>query len=91
MERLLELAEIRVRARRFGIKSISLRPPDVVFLIEDPSKAEAVFTETPGSVRMPDPRTVHLRLPRNYLEPSTLVPVLRKLFMEAKPRVEATA
>ncbi len=91
VQRLLELAEIRVHARRFGIQSISLRPPDVVFLIEHLPTAEPLFADAPGSVRMPDSKTIHLRLPPDYLEPDTLLPVLRRMFIGAKSRVEATA
>lgn len=86
--RLIELAEIRVHARRFGIQSISLRAPDVVFLIDSLPKAEPLFDDAPGSVRLPDPKTVHLRLPPNDLEPSTLIPILRRLFVNAKQRTE---
>ncbi len=91
LEQLLELAEIRVRARRFGIQSISLRPPDVVFLVDQLSTAEPLFVDAPGSVRMPDSKTIHLRLPAGQLDPPTLVPILRKMFTRAKPHVEVTA
>ena len=90
VQRLVELAETRVHARRFGIRAISLRPPDVIFLIDDLPRAEPLFADAPGSVRMPDPKTIHLRLPPNYLEPSTLLPVLRRMFLKAKSRVETT-
>ncbi len=89
VQRLLELAEIRVYGRRFGIQSISLRPPDVVFLIDDLPTAEPLFTDAPGSVRMPDPKTIHLRLPPDCLEPVTLLPILRQMFVRAGSRVEA--
>lgn len=89
MQRLLELAEIRVLARRFGVISISLRPPDVVFVVESVSKAEPLFVEAPGTVRMPDSRTIHLRLPPSYLESATLVPVLRRMLAKAAHTTEA--
>jgi len=88
VQRLLELAEIRVNARGFGISSISLRPPDVVFLVDHVPTAEPVFADTPGTVRMPDTRTIHLRLPPNYLEPATLIPVLRQMLARARAKVE---
>ncbi len=87
--RLLELAEIRVLGRQFGVVSISLRPPDVIFVIESLAVAEAMFVNAPGTVRTPDPKTVHLRLPPSYLEPTTLVPVLRKMLTNASKKVEA--
>jgi transcription-repair coupling factor (superfamily II helicase) len=89
VEKLVELAEIRVHARRFGVRSISLRPPDVVFLIDELSKAEPLFLDAPGSVRMADAQTIHLRLPPNYLEPGTLVPILRRMFVRATERIGA--
>jgi hypothetical protein len=76
-----------VLARRFGVTSISLRPPDVVFVVESVSKAEPLFVEAPGTVRMPDSRTIHLRLPPSYLDSATLVPVLRRMLAKA---VDAT-
>ncbi len=91
VSRLLELAEIRVHARRFGILSISLRAPDVVFVLESAAKAEPLFSDAPGSVRMPDGRTLHLRLPANYLASGTLLPVLRRLFTKACARMEAVS
>jgi len=86
---LLELTEIRVHARRFGVGSISLRPPDVVFSIEQLAKAESLFVDAPGTVRMPDSKTVHLRLPPNYLERPTLVRVLRQMLAKAVQRIES--
>ena len=91
VRQLLELAEIRVLARRFGILSISLRPPDVVFAIEHLAAAQPLFDDAPGTVRLPDPKTVHLRLPPAYLEPRTLVPVLRRMLRKATSTVGVTA
>jgi transcription-repair coupling factor (superfamily II helicase) len=91
MQRLLELAELRVLARRFGITSISLQPPDVIFLVESVAKAQPAFKNAPGTVRMPDAKTIHLRLPPAYLEPTTLVPVLRRMFQKAAALPESVA
>jgi transcription-repair coupling factor (superfamily II helicase) len=84
---LLELAEIRVLAQPWGIRSIVLDPPDVIFAIEDLARAEPLFASGPGSPRVPDARTVHWRLPKRYLEPPTLLAVLRKQ-LSAPPRRE---
>jgi len=78
VETLLALAEIRVLAQPWGIRSIVLDPPDVIFAIDDLEKAQALFAEGPGSPRLPDPQTVHWRLPRRYLEPPTLLTILRR-------------
>ena len=90
VEILLELAEIRVHCRRFGILSVSRRPPDVIFVIEDMMKAKPVFADAPGSVRIPDAKTIHLRLPPAYIEPTSLVPVLRRMLVRAVSPVERT-
>ncbi len=44
------------------------------------SRAGAAFQpadSVTGTVRMPDPRTIHWRLPENYFEPKTLLAILR--------------
>jgi len=89
--RLLELAEIRVWARSYGITSISLRPPDVVFQVKHLPSAENLFADAPGTVRLPDPETVHLRLPSGYLEPRNLLPILRQLFAKAARKMETAS
>lgn len=86
--RLLELTEIRVRARDVGILSISLRPPDVIFVLRRPGMAEAVFGNAAGTVRVPDEKTVYWRPPTAYLEPATLVPVLRRMLARATTPTE---
>jgi len=88
--RLLELAELRVLARAFGIGSISLQPPDVVFTIDNVATAEPAFADAPGTVRMPDDKTIHLRLPPSYLETGTLLAVLRKMLSTNRTNVGLT-
>ena len=90
VRRLMELAEIRVHARRFGIVSVSLQPPDVVFGVKNLPSAEALFVGANGTVRMPDNRTIHFRPPPSYLEPASLLPVLRNMFVRAKSRMEVS-
>jgi transcription-repair coupling factor (superfamily II helicase) len=84
VERLLELAEIRVRAAGWGIRSIVLKEPDVVFTVEDHRRLEPVFAATPGTARMPDAKTIHWRPQANYLERPTLLAVLRR-YLAKKP------
>ncbi|MCH8252321.1 MAG: transcription-repair coupling factor [Planctomycetes bacterium] len=83
---LLQLAELRVHARRFTIRSIALRRPDIVFSVHKQATAEPAFRDAPGSVRMPDPNTIHLRPPPNYLEPMTIVAVLNRMLAKAANR-----
>jgi transcription-repair coupling factor (superfamily II helicase) len=78
VETLLDLAEIRVLSQPWGIRSIVLDPPDLIFAIDDLDTAQALFANGPGSPRLPDPQTVHWRLGKRYLEPPTLLAILRK-------------
>jgi transcription-repair coupling factor (superfamily II helicase) len=78
METLLDLAEIRVLASAWGIRSIVLDEPDVVFAIDELQRVQPLFQAGPGSPRVPDPKTIHWRLPKRYLEPPTLLAILRK-------------
>ncbi|MFQ5489961.1 MAG: transcription-repair coupling factor [Phycisphaerae bacterium] len=80
--RLMELAEIRVRAGLLGIRSIVLTERDVVFSVKDHRRLESILADVAGTVRMPDARTIHWRPPPNYLEPDTLLTVLRKYLSE---------
>jgi transcription-repair coupling factor (superfamily II helicase) len=89
--RLLQLAELRVRARPFGIRSIRRQPPDVIFSVESVAAVEPVFADAPGAVRLPDGQTVHLRPPPGYLDPDTLLPVLRRMLARAAERSMETS
>lgn len=79
VQTLLELAEIRILAQPYKIKSISQAAPDLIFSVDEMSKLEPVFKNSPGSARIADPHTVHLRLSPAYFEPSTLLAVLRRM------------
>ncbi len=60
----------------------------MIFRVRRLADAEPVFVKAPGSVRTPDAQTIHLRLPPAYLEPTTLVPVLRRMLEKAAQRLE---
>ncbi len=90
VDRLIELARLRIMARSFTIRSISLRPPDIVFSIDEMAKAEPVFQNAAGSVRMPDAKTIYWRPPINYLETPTLLPMLRRMLTRAAANTEIT-
>lgn len=79
VEILLDLAEIRILADRWNIKSLLLHGPDLIFKFPEGTESADLFTRAPGRVAIPDPNTIHLRLEKSYLEPPTLIPVLRKL------------
>ncbi|MBL7214943.1 MAG: hypothetical protein ISS71_04620, partial [Phycisphaerae bacterium] len=52
---------------------------DVIFKFPEGTTGADLFACYPGIVRIPDPRTAHLRLEKSYFEPKTLLAVLRKL------------
>jgi transcription-repair coupling factor (superfamily II helicase) len=83
VQALFGLAEIKILAEQWSIVSIITKAPDVVFTIEDLSKLGPLLGKGvgggAGSVRVADEKTVHLRLPVTYLEPETLINVLRHL------------
>ncbi len=78
---LLELAQLRVAATLLGIESVKLDGPDVIFATPRPGKLEPVLTDAPGRVSVIDDLTVYWRPPKKYLEPSTLLAVLRKVLV----------
>jgi transcription-repair coupling factor (superfamily II helicase) len=82
---IFSLAELRLLAQHWGISSIIAKDPDVIFTLEDFSKLGPLMGRGPGSVRVVDQKTVHLRLPKNYMEPETLLNVLRNLLDPNKP------
>ena len=90
VQTLVALAEIRILAQPWSIRSIVLDPPDVIFAVDDLQQIEPMLEEGPGSPRVPDPKTVHWRLPKRYLEPATLIAVLRKQ-LGSTPRVSVPA
>ncbi len=82
---LLDLAELRVLAQPWRVRSIILQAPDLVFSVDDLALADALFAGATGSVRLPDPETLHWRLPARYLESATLLAVLRRLLQKPVP------
>ena len=83
---LLDLAELRIKASKCDIKSIVASEEDLIFSFAKDAKipTESFFSKISGNVRIPDSRTVYLRLSTNYFEPRTLINVLRKVFSSVK-------
>jgi len=76
----LQLAQIRILASRWSIRSIVQQKPDLIFSLTDGAKISPLFDEAPGSIRIPDDHTIHLRLPTHYFDsPSTILALLRKM------------
>ncbi len=83
---LLDLAELRIKASRHNIKSIIASGRDLMFSFEKDTKIKAnlLFKNVSGKIRVSDSKTAYLHLPENYFEPKTLITVLRKIFGEEK-------
>jgi transcription-repair coupling factor (superfamily II helicase) len=87
---LLDLAELRIAAAKWDIRSIVASQPDPLkagdlifsFRTDPGKKANALFANVKGTVRIADPKTVYLRLPPTYFEPQTLVTVLVRILRE---------
>jgi transcription-repair coupling factor (superfamily II helicase) len=84
---LFALTELRLLAGMYGIESVIRKPPDVVLTVRDGGKAQVVLSGAPGTLRLIDERTVYLRMPATYLEPETLLMVLRNLIRSAHDRI----
>jgi transcription-repair coupling factor (superfamily II helicase) len=82
---LLDLAELRIKADKCGIKRIVTSGEDLIFSFAKDSKgkAEYLFAGVSGKVRFAGPETMYLRLGKNYFEPKTLIGVLRKILSRA--------
>ena len=82
VELLVELAGLRIKASKWDIKSIVASGQDLMFTFakDHSGKTDSLFSKISGNIRIPDPKTVYLRLAKNYFEPRTLIGVLQKIF-----------
>jgi transcription-repair coupling factor (superfamily II helicase) len=90
VERLMELAELRIACAAAGISALTVRDKDVVFVCKDSAavgatlQANATGAATTAPVRVlppkPDHRSseVYFRPPDAYFEPDTLLRILRR-------------
>ena len=78
---MLDLAHLRIAAGKLDIKSIVISGQDLVFSFgkDYTGKADSLFAKVAGRISIPDPKTVHLRLAKNYFESWTLIVILRKI------------
>jgi hypothetical protein len=70
----------------YGITSIIKKEPDVVLTVADAAKAQTALTGAPGTLRVIDEKTIYLRMPATYLQPETMLMVLRNLLAAAHER-----
>jgi len=90
VEMLVQLADIKVRAAKWRIKTIIRREPDVIFTFEgEVKRLEPLFDRAKGKISFPDPQTLYWRLPEQYFRDNTLISVLRNLFRKAEETVSA--
>jgi len=83
-KRLLEMARIRIGAQRVGAASIRVQDADVIFNVEETGPVMEALRGVEGSVRpvhapkKDRPPQVYFRPPGAFLEPDTLLTVLRR-------------
>ncbi|KAA0216958.1 MAG: transcription-repair coupling factor [Leptolyngbya sp. PLA3] len=90
--RLIELAQVRIGAAALGVRTVTRRGPDIVFLTSDPAPVAETLRRGPGQVRVIDAALaqtnardssgtplaeVYLRLDPRALEQGSLLAVLR--------------
>jgi transcription-repair coupling factor (superfamily II helicase) len=85
---LFALTELRLLSGMYGIESVIRKEPDVVLKVRDGARAQAVLTGAPGTLRLVDESTVYLRPPSVYLEPETLLIMLRNLMRSSHDRIQ---
>jgi transcription-repair coupling factor (superfamily II helicase) len=83
---LFALTELRLLAGLYGISSMIKKDPDVVLTVEDATKAQTALTGAPGTLRVIDEKTVYLRMPPTYMQPETMLMVLKNLLAAAHER-----
>ncbi len=88
IETLLELAQIRIQASKWDIKSIITSGKNLIFSFnaQAEQKVKPLFAKVSGDVKIVDPKTAYLRLSESYFEPKTLMTVLRKIFSTASQK-----
>lgn len=82
---ILELAEFRIEAGKFDIKSIIASGNNLIFSFSKDAKQNAIkklFADINGKVDIINPMTIYLRLHKSYFEPKTLMIIVRKILMK---------
>ncbi|MFG0252477.1 MAG: transcription-repair coupling factor, partial [Phycisphaerales bacterium JB038] len=94
---LLELAELRIAASALDLKSIVVRDSDVILRAPVAEPVAEALGEAKGRVAVlpsetdPTLQEIYYRPPENYLEPRTLLRILRKHLRQVAVTTPATA
>ncbi|MHC4976179.1 MAG: transcription-repair coupling factor [Planctomycetota bacterium] len=86
-DRLLDLSRLRVALSTIEVSSVTIHGRDIVFHCPDPEPIRSALDESPGTVRPLTPASpgapweVYFRPPETYLEPGTLLSVMRQRFV----------
>jgi transcription-repair coupling factor (superfamily II helicase) len=86
---LFALTELRLLAGLYGVESIVRKEPDVALTVRDAARAQQALAGAPGTLRVIDPKTVYLRMPGGFMEPETLLMVLKNLMRQAYDREQS--
>ncbi|MFG0257206.1 MAG: transcription-repair coupling factor [Phycisphaerales bacterium JB043] len=87
VDRLLDLARIRIALSTIRVESLTIHGRDLVFQCRDPDPVAHTLEGAPGSVRPLTPSSgqslweVYFRPPESYLETKTLLAFLRRRFV----------
>lgn len=92
---LLDLADLRIGLSALAVRAVVVRGSDVVFRTESPEGVAAGLETAKGTVRILSPdvagdtlHQVYYRPPANYLEPETLLRVLKARLGAGAPATE---
>src|SRR5438045_7083560 len=88
---LFAMMELRLLAGLYGVESIIRKEPDVVLTVRDAARAQQALAGAPGTLRVIDEKTVYLRMPPTFMEPETLLMVLRNLMRTAHDKETGVA
>jgi transcription-repair coupling factor (superfamily II helicase) len=81
---LMDIAELRMYASHWKIKSLIVHGQDLIFTMEEGATSTDLFARAPGRVSITGPQTVYMRLEKSYFEPKTLIGILRKLLKRGR-------
>ncbi len=98
VRRLVDVTELRVTLTHMGIRTVAVKEKDVVFLATDPVALMNRLEAAQGTVRLIPPKAgaktdtaeVFYRPPESYLQPLTLLSVLRKHLCAQEPRAQGS-